>query len=161
MNIDIADLSMRNILSYSDYFQSAGSKVLIYVYATELFLKENPCMANAVHTANSPGEDVKYCILNISDSAIRNLHREGIRMVFDTRFNGVEHRIFVVLGDIFGIGIPDSELILDPCVIMTSQASGRLMFRPYSSLEDDEAVKSMTSSEAPVETKRPTLTVVK
>lgn len=165
MNIDIAELAMRNLMSYSDYFQTEGHKVHIYVYATELFLKENPCMKPAVQKSPDPENPFEYCILNISDNAIRNLHREGNRMVFDTRFNGVEYRMFVILGDIFGLGPAQGHLILDPCIITSSLISGRLSFRPYSSVElvlpitgEEQAAAEVASPQE----KRPSfLTVVK
>lgn len=162
MNIDVNELALGNLLNYSNYLQSQGHKAHILVYATEIFLKENPCMRNAVQGKENSQDGVGYCVLNISDTAVRNLHREHNHLVFDTRFNGVEQRMFVLLGDIFALTSPTENIMLDPCAVLLAQTSTTLLLRPYSSLNPGDIFQPVESEQPSQESKpRPTLTVVK
>lgn len=163
MNLDVNELCMTQIIGYKDYFQSQGYKVNIRIYATDMFLKDNPHMTNAIH--QFPGNDISfgYTVLSIHDSAVRNLHRDGNYLVFDCRRNGTPYQMRVILGDIFGIGPADEVIMLDPSIVLATGPNGSLILRPWSSIDRATGEMAGPSTETPIqpEVKRPTLTIVK
>lgn len=161
--IDINSAAKAVFLAMVGMLNEKSDRVYIYVKATPVFLKDNPHMANDVHMPE--GTPIGHVILNVSASATRNLAIDEGVLYFDTRKQGVDYTLRVVLGDIIGTGIPDDGVIYDVTLIpICSPEGGTLVCRPMDSMDlADQATRAATGHqlEDKVAQAKPGLRVVK
>lgn len=155
-NFDIGKVAFSSLVAIIDQIEDMGDKPHVYVLASERFLKDNPVFKQSVRNADPRLFPTGVVTLNLASSAIRFLNYEGGVMSFTTRVNKVEHQVFIIIGDIVGIGSATPEImsmIFDPCSLLTSPLVGHAIIRAPDSATLDEVNRHAASpqTELPVD----------